>query len=125
MRVRLILYYMSHTIRKPVFKGVLPGTTQTGLLQLVRAMEFRYGNYRYNMSHVMRKPVYGICKQQRHRSTCASLQSDQRRCCLLPGGIIPLLAIAEISRPYLVSSAQQALTVTNPEDRFSRDVAHV
>ena len=36
------------------------------------------------MSHVMRKPVYAICKQQRCRSACASAQSDQRLCCSLP-----------------------------------------
>ena len=36
------------------------------------------------MNHVMRKPVYALCKQQKRRSACAS-QSDQRLCCLLPG----------------------------------------
>ena len=38
-----------------------------------------------HMSHVMRKPVYAICEQQRHRSACTSAQSDQQLCCLLPG----------------------------------------
>ena len=37
-----------------------------------------------NMSHVMRKAVYGVCEQQRRRSACASAQSDQRLCCSLP-----------------------------------------
>ena len=36
------------------------------------------------MSHVMRKPVYAICEQQRHRSAYASVQSDQCLCCSLP-----------------------------------------
>ena len=36
------------------------------------------------LNHVMRKPVYGICEQQRHRSACASAQSDQHLFCLLP-----------------------------------------
>ena len=40
---------------------------------------------RRNMSLIMRKPVYAICEQQRHRSACASAQSDQRRCYPLPG----------------------------------------
>ena len=31
----------------------------------------------------MRKPVFALCKQQRHRSACASAQSDQHLCCLL------------------------------------------
>ena len=29
------------------------------------------------MSHIMRKPVYAICKQQRHRSACASAVVEQ------------------------------------------------
>ena len=37
------------------------------------------------LSHIMRKPVYAICKQQRCRSACALVQSDQRLYCLLPG----------------------------------------
>ena len=39
------------------------------------------GNYfvtQINMSHVMRKPGYAICEQQRRRLACASVQSDQR-----------------------------------------------
>ena len=36
------------------------------------------------LSHVMRKPVYAICEQQRHGSACASAQSDQHLCCSLP-----------------------------------------
>ena len=38
----------------------------------------------YKMSHVMRKPVYALCEQQRRRSACASMQSDQHLCCSLP-----------------------------------------
>ena len=37
------------------------------------------GKY-HEMSHVMRKPVFAICEQQRRRSACASAQSDQRLC---------------------------------------------
>ena len=29
------------------------------------------------LSHIMRKPVYAICEQQRCRSACASARSDQ------------------------------------------------
>ena len=36
------------------------------------------------MSHIVRKPVLPLCKQQRRRSACASAQSDQRLCCSLP-----------------------------------------
>ena len=42
---------------------------------------FTVGHY---MSHVMRKPVYVICEQQRRRSDCTSAQSDQHLCCSLP-----------------------------------------
>ena len=38
-----------------------------------------------DMSHVMRKPVYAICEQQRRRSACASAQSGQCLYCSLPG----------------------------------------
>ena len=59
---------------------------------------------------------YAICKQQRHRSACASC-------------IIPVLAKAEISRLWLVSVAEQAgssLTWSHTsEDRFSRVVAQI
>ena len=58
------------------------------------------------MSHAMRKPVHAIC-EQRHRSACTSAQSDQCLCFHCLDSIIPLLAIAEISRPYIVSSAKQ------------------
>ena len=40
--------------------------------------------YVHQMSHVVRKPVYAIYEQQRHRSACASVQSDQHLCCSLP-----------------------------------------
>ena len=33
-----------------------------------------------HLSHVMRKPVFAICKQQRRRTAWASAQSDQHRC---------------------------------------------
>ena len=36
------------------------------------------------MSLVTRKPVFALCEQQRRRSACASVQSDQHLCCSLP-----------------------------------------
>ena len=74
------------------------------------------------MSHIMRKPVYAICEQQRHRSAWASAQSDQRLCCSL-------------ARYYNTSSFYirnlktadrfESTLVGNPKDRFSRDKAHM
>ena len=49
-----------------------------------------------------------VCEQQRRRSACASAQSDQHLCCSLPGYMIPILVIAEISRHLLVPSVEQA-----------------
>ena len=57
------------------------------------------------LSHVMRKPVYAICEQQRCRSACTSAQSDQRLC-----------GRAGWFESYLVE---------NSEDRFSLDKAHI
>ena len=59
------------------------------------------------MSYAMRKPVYTICEQQRHRSACASRSLISAFVVHCLDRIIPLLAIAEISRPQLVSSAEQ------------------
>ena len=36
------------------------------------------------VSHIMRKPVYAICEQQRLRSACVFGPSDQRLYCSLP-----------------------------------------
>ena len=66
---------------------------------------------------------YVICEQQRHRSACASVQSDQRLCC-------SLLRPYNISRFYsrnfktLASFCGckgrfESTLVANPEDRFS------
>ena len=79
-----------------------------------------------DMGHVMRKPVYTLCEQQRCRSACTSVQSDQHLCCPWPDSIIPILAKSKISRLQLVCVAEQAgLSLTNPKDRFSCDVAHM
>ena len=64
------------------------------------------GAYSY-MRHVMRKPVYAICEQQRRRSACASAQSDQRLCCRCLDSMTPLVAMYDISSLYLASVAAQ------------------
>ena len=75
----------------------------------------------------MRKPVYAICKQQRHKSACTSLQSDQRLCCSLPGwyNTVATCYIDEISRPAAEQAGMSLNWSQTPEDRFSRDVAHL
>ena len=65
-------------------------------------------NCSITLSHVMRKPVYAICEQQRHISACASSRSDQRLCFRCLDTIIPLVSISEISSLYLASVAAQA-----------------
>ena len=60
------------------------------------------------LSHVMRKPVYAICEQQRRRSACdpRNLTSTFVVRCL--DSIIALVSISEISSLYLASVAVQA-----------------
>ena len=81
------------------------------------------------MSQVMSSPVSAICEQQRRRSACASAPSDQHLCCSLP-------RLYNISSFYICnfmpldsfwSRAGQfeSYLVANPEDSFSRDVAHI
>ena len=80
----------------------------------------------------MRKLVFAICEQQRHRSACASTLSDQSlisafviRCL---GSLISLVSIVIISCLYLAYVAEQtglSYLGANPEDRFSRDVTHM
>ena len=56
----------------------------------------------------MRKPVYAICEQQRHRSACASGQSGQQVIVQCLDSIITLVSISEISSLCLASVAAQA-----------------
>ena len=80
------------------------------------------------MSLVMRKPIFTICKQQRHRSACASAQSDQCLRCLLPRQYNASSFYVRTFKP-LASYCGCAgwfvsYMVKNPEDRFSGDEAH-
>ena len=77
-----------------------------------------------DMSHVMRKPVLDICEQQRCRSACLISTFVVRNL----DCIKPLLAKSKISRlASLCSWASQfeSYLVGNPEDKFSRDKAHM
>ena len=83
----------------------------------------------YDLSHIMRKPIYAICEQQRRRSACASVQSDQHHCCSLPRQysicscyVQNLKALASFCS---WAGRFESYLVTNHEDRFSRDVAHL
>ena len=77
----------------------------------------------------MRKPAFAICEQQRRRSACASAQSVQRLCySLLRQGntssfyiqnFIPLASL------YCCAGRFESYLVGNPEDKFSRDEAHI
>ena len=62
----------------------------------------------YKMSHVMRKPVFAICEQQRRRSAAhpCSLISVFIVCCL--DSLIPLVSISKMPSVCLVSVAEQA-----------------
>ena len=81
------------------------------------------------ISHIVRKPVYAICEQQRHRSACTSTQSDQRLCCSLPRLYNSSSFYIQNFKPLPIASFCgctgwfESYLAGNPEDRFSRDVA--
>ena len=65
-----------------------------------------------------------MCEQQRRRSACASVQSDQHLCCSLPRqNNISSFYIGNFMN--LVADRFESYLVRNPKDRFSRDEAHV
>ena len=70
-----VRHKMSHVMRKPVFRGLRPGLTQSGLLSYNDWLEFwnfKYSVYRY----------YTIQRANNRRwSDCADAQSDLRLCC--------------------------------------------
>ena len=77
----------------------------------------------------VRKPVFGVCKQQRRRPACASPQSDQHLCYWLNLKYHIKTFKSEISIFNLVSVAEEtglnfALT-ENPKTGFCRDEAHI
>ena len=78
-----------------------------------------------NMSHIVRKPVYTICKQQRRRSACASAQSDQHLCCLLSGWYNTSNFYIQNFTPLCSWEGWFESWLANPEDRFSRVVAYL
>ena len=43
---------------------------------------------KYHLGLDARKPVLGVCEQQKHRPACTSVQSDQRLCYSLIGKYI-------------------------------------
>ena len=70
---------------------------------------------------------YVICEQQRHRSACASAQSDQRLCFRYLDSVMSLVSVTKISNLMLASVAEQAglslIWSETPEDTFSHDEA--
>ena len=78
----------------------------------------------------MRKPVYAICEQQRRRSgCCASAQTDQRLCCSLPRQCNTSSFYIRNFKPLAsfcgCAGRFESTLVGNPEDRFTRDRAHL
>ena len=50
---------------------------------ILRFLRYKCDITRLN-GHIMRNPVYAICKQQRRWSACIFAQSNQHLCCSLP-----------------------------------------
>ena len=55
----------------------------------------------------MKKPIYAICEQQRRRSACVPVQSDQCLVVRCLDSMIPLVSIAIILSLYHASVAAQ------------------
>ena len=68
-------------------------------------------------------------EQQRRRSACASVQSDQRLCCSLPGLYYTSTCYSQNFKPltslYNWAGWFESYLVEHPEDRFSLDEAHI
>ena len=77
----------------------------------------------------MRKPVYAICEQQRCRSACAFAQSDQHLCFSLPRQYNTSSFYTRNFKPLPsfcgCTGRFESYLVKNPEDKFSRDGAHL
>ena len=77
----------------------------------------------------MRKPVYAICEQQRRRSACTSALSDQHLCCSLSrqyNTSTCYIRNFKILASFCGCAGQfEPTLVAHPEDRFSRDKAHL
>ena len=69
----------------PVTIHAVSETSKKDILHTTNGIKFREYEVRGRPSHVMRKPVYAKCEQQRRRSACAPAQSDQRLCFSLFG----------------------------------------
>ena len=80
------------------------------------------------LSHVMTKPAFAECEQQRRRSACASAKSDKRLSCSLPGWHITSTCYSQNCKTLASFSSSEgrfgSYMVENPEDRFSCDEAH-
>ena len=70
---------------------------------------------------------FAICEQQRHRSACASTQSDQRLCFSLPReyntSACYIQNFKTLASFWSWATRFESQLVGNPEDRFSRDEA--
>ena len=79
------------------------------------------------LSHVIRKPVYAICEQQRCRPAYAFAQSDQRRCCSLPRQSNTTSFYIQNFKPLASfcgwAGRFESYLVEKPQDRFYHDVA--
>ena len=77
----------------------------------------------------MRKPVFAKCEQQRHRSACSSVQSDQHLCNSLPREYnISFFYIRNFNPLASLCGCEglfESYLVANPEDRFSGDEAQL
>ena len=83
----------------------------------------------YHMSYIMRKLVFAVCEQRRRRSACASRQSDERLCYSMPRyyntSFFYIRNFKTLSNLCGCADWFESYLVENPEDKFSRDKAHI
>ena len=78
-----------------------------------------------NMSHVMRKPAFCMCKNKAADQLRSNCTADQRLCFRNKDSTIPLLPKSEIQPSVAVQPGLCGPRSKNPEDRFSHNEAHM
>ena len=82
----------------------------------------------HDMSFVVRKPAFCICKNKDADQLRGDHEADQHLCFSYTDSTIPLLPKTEISSLYAFSVTTDGFVsdlVGNPEDRFSYNEAHI
>ena len=82
-----------------------------------------------HMRSVMRKPAFYLCEKKGTDQLCSNCTADQCLCFRYTDSTFPLLLKYEISKPLSIFCECTDWFVSdlvgNPEDRFTRKMAHI